>query len=206
MQTTVKERIKLFIDYKGLSVSKFEQTVGLSNGYIKNLKSQPREGVIGKILLKFPELNRVWLMTGEGDMIEGEKKETITGVPYYKDIPVSAGAAELATIPTNEIPEGSISINGISGKYAFPVVGCSMSPIILPGDIIVVDDLTNWDRIDPDKIYLIITKEDRMIKHLETDDTNNDILWCVSPNYKRFSIMKNEITRIYKVTFYGRLA
>lgn len=42
--------------------------------------------------------------------------------------------------------------------------------------------------------------------YLETDEVNDEILWCVSPNYKRFSIDKKDILKIYKVTFYGRLA
>ena len=31
----------------------------------------------------------------------------------------------------------------------------------------VVDELNQWDKIDPDKIYLIFTNDERMIKHLE---------------------------------------
>lgn len=66
---SVKERIVRFIEIKKISVNRFEKEVGLSNGYIKNLKSQPREAVIGKITQTFPELNRVWLLTGEGQML-----------------------------------------------------------------------------------------------------------------------------------------
>ena len=29
-----------------------------------------------KIVDKFPEINRVWLLTGEGEMLKGEKRET----------------------------------------------------------------------------------------------------------------------------------
>ncbi len=126
-------------------------------------------------------------------------------IPYYKEIPVSAGKAELMDIRTEENAVGLIKITGVSGQFAFPVVGCSMEPVIHAGDVIVVDELNQWEKIDPDKIYLIFTHDDRMIKHLETDEGNNEILWCVSPNYKRFSITKHEILKIYKVTFYGRL-
>ena len=135
----------------------------------------------------------------------GSSEQTISGIPYYKDIPVSAGQAELQDSASTEIVVGSINIGGVTGKYAFPVIGCSMEPVIHAGDIIVVDEVNRWDRIDPDKIYLIITRDDRMIKRLEIDDDDDGKLWCVSHNYKRFSINKEEIVRLYRVTFYGRL-
>lgn len=131
--------------------------------------------------------------------------ERPTGIPYFKEIPVSAGKAELMDVENEENAVGFINITGVSGKMAFPVIGCSMEPVIHAGDVVVVDELNQWDKIDPDKVYLIFTHDDRMIKHLETDEEDKEILWCVSPNYKRFSVSKSEILKIYKVTFYGRL-
>lgn len=155
--------------------------------------------------------NIKWLLTGEGEMLQGVPNKGVVptegnGVPFFKELPVSAGKAELMLIENAERAAGFINITGVSGMAAFPVIGCSMEPVIHAGDIVVVDDVDRWDRIDPDKIYLIFTHDDRMIKHLEMDENNNDILWCVSPNYKRFSIQKADICKIYRVTFYGRLA
>jgi hypothetical protein len=97
METTVKQRLIEFIEHKNLSKKKFEETVGLSNGYVNNLKSQPRDEIIKKILLSFPDLNRVWLLTGEGKMLTGvqevvplapgkveEYTTTKAGITYYK--------------------------------------------------------------------------------------------------------------------------
>ena len=69
MEDTVKQRLVQFIKYKRISQKKFEETIGVSNGYINNLKSTPRGLIIQKIILNFPELSRVWLLTGEGEMI-----------------------------------------------------------------------------------------------------------------------------------------
>jgi phage repressor protein C with HTH and peptisase S24 domain len=80
-----------------------------------------------------------------------------------------------------------------------------MKPEIYPGDIIGVSKIDRWEKVDPDKVYMIITHEERMLKHLRTDNERNDILWCISPNYKEFSIQKEDIKTIYKVVFVGRL-
>ena len=69
---SVKNRIIEFSMLKNISIHKFEMSIGVSNGYIKNLKAQPGEDIIRKILLKYPELNRVWLLTGEGEMLRAE--------------------------------------------------------------------------------------------------------------------------------------
>lgn len=203
----IKERIIYYAKTVGMPISQFEKHCGMSNGYIKNFKGNLSALKLEAILSAFPEINRTWLLTGEGDMLRSTIKTSETsGIPYFAEMPVSAGNAELQLVEGDESAVGFIHIAGVTGQYAFPVVGCSMEPIIHAGDIIVVDAVDCYELIDPDKIYMIITGDDRMIKHLETDESNPDILWCVSPNYRRFSIQKADVKRIFKVTFYGRLA
>lgn len=65
-------RIKIFIDYKGITLKQFERDLGFSNASISN--QYKNNGAIGsdkveKILQSFPELNPVWLMKGEGEML-----------------------------------------------------------------------------------------------------------------------------------------
>ena len=52
----VKERLIEFIKYKGLSLSKFEKYVGLSNGYVYNISKGIGSDKLQRILAKFPEL------------------------------------------------------------------------------------------------------------------------------------------------------
>lgn len=69
MENTVKERIMIFIGFKGLKPATFERLCGLSNGYLNQLKKEPSLSKIEKILETFPELNKEWLTTGEGPML-----------------------------------------------------------------------------------------------------------------------------------------
>lgn len=132
--------------------------------------------------------------------------EPIAGAtPFYEDMPVSAGEGELATALGSMKPTGWISMPGMPKSIgAFPVVGCSMEPDIKAGDFIAVAEVERWEAVDPEKVYMVITRDDRMIKHLAVDEENEDFLWCISPNYPRFKVYKSDILFIYRVTFHGR--
>jgi phage repressor protein C with HTH and peptisase S24 domain len=204
------DRFDKYMKVKGLNDNKITVQLGLSIGTLGKSRKEGRDlsdKVVEQILNFYTDLDRVWLLTGEGEMLRGavvQPSDSASGIPYYSEMPVSAGSADLQLMDGDERAVGYIRIAGVSGKCAFSVVGCSMEPVIHAGDIVVVDVLDRYELIDPDKIYMIVTADDRMIKHIETDESNPDILWCVSPNYRRFSILKTDIRQIFKVTFYGR--
>lgn len=66
----VKERINIFIEYKGIPIKKFEEKCGLSNGYISSMRKSFGEEKLNNVLKEFPELNREWLLYGEGEMLK----------------------------------------------------------------------------------------------------------------------------------------
>lgn len=84
MEQTVKERLIQFIKYKGLSQRKFEIEVGLSNGYINNIRNGIGSAVLQKLLCKFPDLSQNWLINGYGEMIKPEIELGEDGKPYIK--------------------------------------------------------------------------------------------------------------------------
>lgn len=68
----VLQRLKEFIDYKGISIAAFEKNIGMSNAsFGKSLKVGGTIGAdkIEKILSIYPELSAEWLMRGKGDML-----------------------------------------------------------------------------------------------------------------------------------------
>ena len=67
---TLKERIQVYCQYKGISVSQFERLAGLSNGYFKDGSKMPRPDKISKILSIFPDINRNWLLHEEEPMLK----------------------------------------------------------------------------------------------------------------------------------------
>lgn len=69
MEDSVKQRLMKFMSYREMSASRFERMCGLSNGYFNKLRNAPGLDKIDKMLRVFPELNREWVLTGEGSML-----------------------------------------------------------------------------------------------------------------------------------------
>lgn len=65
----VKERLKEFIKYKNYSVRRFETEIGLSHGYVNNIRVSIQPDKLISIALRFPDLNLNWLFTGNGKML-----------------------------------------------------------------------------------------------------------------------------------------
>lgn len=207
----VKDQIQKYLDYKGINNNELERSIGASRSYWRNTKSISAE-IVSEIVRVYSDLNIEWVFKNEGEMLNTSTPKyqlsdefTEGAIPYYDNLPVSAGQFDLATYRHEENPTGWIKIPGVSAKGLFPVVGCSMKPDINPGDVVGLSNIDRWEMVDPDKVYLIITRDDRMIKHLMIDEANKEILWCISPNYPKFSIRKDEIVYIYRITFHGKL-
>lgn len=69
---TTLQRIKQYIDYKGISVSQFEKSIGMSNGsFASQLKNRKTIGVdkLENILNQYQDLNPIWLLKGKGNML-----------------------------------------------------------------------------------------------------------------------------------------
>ena len=61
-----------------------EKIIGLSNGYVNNIKI-PSEEILQKINQQFPYLNFHWLFTGNCEMLLVENPKEIESSDIYKD-------------------------------------------------------------------------------------------------------------------------
>lgn len=64
-----KEKIKQFLDYKGISKNKFYVQTGLSVGFLDSGNSLGVDR-LRTIVNIYPDLNIEWIVTGEGSMIK----------------------------------------------------------------------------------------------------------------------------------------
>ena len=69
MENTTKQRLIEFLKSIEMRPSTFEKKCGFANGYLSALKDSPSSERIEIILKTFPQLSRVWLLAGEGPML-----------------------------------------------------------------------------------------------------------------------------------------
>lgn len=67
----ITERIKMYTEYKGITVNKFEVSSGIARGSLRYIKQSIGSEKLSGIIKAFPDLNISWLITGEGEMIKG---------------------------------------------------------------------------------------------------------------------------------------
>lgn len=75
----ILERIKEYIDHKGISISAFEKSIGMGNAsFGKSLKNNGAIGTdkLENILNIYSDINPAWLLTGKGNMLKQEDENS----------------------------------------------------------------------------------------------------------------------------------
>ena len=199
------------LEYSKLNGKSFSEKIGLirpqaiydiQNGKTQNISVS----MANKIISAFPEVNKSWLFTGDGEMlIRPEDKITEKrGIPFY-DINVTASIAE----SFNDIPEVSqylISYPPLNDCCAaFPVYGESMEPDFLAGEVVLVKEITNVDSMLWGEPYLVITNANcdnlRTIKNVYlSEDRCKFILRATNPRFSGDTIIdRNDVLKIFLI-------
>lgn len=201
MDRNIKKRVSAVLKYKQMNVNRASKFLDMPQ---RTLNRQINEDgnismeLVYAILSNFPEISAAWLISGEGSMIADECVIPEGAVPYYNDLPVSAGLKD-AFDPARENPTAYISLPTKIADFYFPVSGNSMEPEINDGDIVGVNKVSRNEGIVHGDVYMIVTNDARMIKRCYHDNNDPNLIWCVSPNYPSFPINKNDVCALFKV-------
>ena len=198
----IKDRVIAVLKAKGLNVNRASKVFGIPQ---RTMNRQVNEDgkiamdLMYAILDNFPEISPLWRVLGEGEMFrECDVTQECVSAPFFSDMPVSAGLRD-SFDPSMEKANGYISLPSQKANFYFPVSGTSMEPEVFSGDIVGVVRVGHYDKISPEAIYMIVTNENRMIKHCYIDENNPELLWCVSPNYPSFPINRADICAMFRV-------
>lgn len=208
MEVSVKQRLIQFIKYKGIGQGKFEKTVGLSNGYINQLRHSPSPQKIQMIIGAYPDLNQSWLLTGEGEMLNSVKIDSepqinfTKGVPYYNVDFI--GGFDIVLNDQTISPEYLIDFRKYNEATCWcNVTGHSMEPEITHGDIIALKKIEDKSFLPLGEVYAIVTTNGmRTIKRL--GPSNDPKCYTLvptnkSPEYGIQELPKDMIEHIFQV-------
>lgn len=149
-----KDKIRQFLDYKGISKNKFYTQTGLSVGFLDSGKSLGVDKM--RIIINtYPELNMDWLVMGRGPMIKEEQDIQTSSLTIAERFPLRTDRdVDIQSIPLYEmdataglvslfdtgqqIPVSHLAIPNLPPcDGALYVRGDSMYPLLKSGDIVL---------------------------------------------------------------------
>lgn len=194
------ERIREYLDYKGITKYKFCNDLGFSNKFLDNSSNMGTDKAC-KILHYYPEINSEWLLTGNGAMIKEDNtnivimnndRKTIDSLHVSQEIPLYdleavAGLRELFSSGKPQRVLDTIKIPNLPKcDGAISVTGDSMYPLLKSGDIILYKE-TEFDNIFFGEMYLLSVKlndweEYITVKYVQKSEQGDEFVKLVSQN------------------------
>lgn len=216
-ESTIKQRLVLYLKYKGIGQNKFERLAGLSNGYISNLKSSPSPEKLTMIFKVSDDLNRDWLLYGEGNMLKDENDTAeIVGVASkvmsdnavlvkFFDVNPSATFQEL----DESVSQGydTLEVVPIHGEriddtyVVFEIHGDSMVPTLLSHARILCKEIPEQRWQYAEGVVVISYRDKVVVKRIAVNDIlGNSMITLKSdnPDYGSEDVQLSDIHCIYK--------
>lgn len=218
----VKGRLYSYIEHKGITVRDFERGASLSNGYVSSIRKSIGANSLDKILEQYTDINRDWLLYGEGEMLVEDKKTMesnakmidtsivmVPMVPYGARAGSALGYADLfeeeknMQYPVFIKPGEKIEMT----SRVFHVEGDSMVQQFFDGDMVLAKYL------DPSyykdyrlnlrrhPYWVILTKDGVVVKNISEHNVADGTITChsINPAYEDFSIHLSEVFQLYYI-------
>lgn len=212
---TTNERLNQLIDNKKKSSeirnnAHFADLTGVQTGYLSEVLSGKRnltERFAHKIITAFPQIDKNWLLTGEGSMLKEENQDVDTfeqEEEYYTYLlPVSAEGGSLSGFADSvALRDCERIISPISGAdFAISVHGDSMAPEYPNGSKVIIKRVNERAFIEWGKAYVLDTCNGVVIKKLMPSSKGEEYVSCVSvnPDYPPFDVCLEDVYRVYRV-------
>lgn len=226
MPESIKERTIEFVKYKGFSMKTFEQRCNLSTGYVTSMRKGFGPEKLNNVLMAFPELNRDWLLYGEGEMLKetignGTSSSAIVSDKsfrtYFKEenvrmVPLlnidSVGGMHSSNEVGEYEPEFILDMlpfkGAIQGDVAIKETGDSMSPRIPSGAIMLLRRVMEWQEyFGYGHVFVLVLTDGRRITKRVTKCIENprEYVLCesINPAYPSEELPKKMIYSVWKV-------
>ena len=209
---TIKERVYEFCSEKGIKIRDFERACNLSNGYVSSMRTGFGHGKLNNVLSAYPDLNRDWLLYGEGDMLRSSVTVPTERPPRDNREMTDPntnelrrnyeGASDLKRLPlvTQKAVAGfgnadfAIREEDVKDYYVVPkfryhqvdfmieISGSSMYPKYNSGDVVACTILRDGSFIQWNKCHIVATREQGILCKRLMPGSSDDCLKMVSDN------------------------
>lgn len=212
MGKNLRERLEEFIAYKQMSVRRFENICEFSNGYVRTINRALSDDKLGKIMKEFPELNKTWLILGEGEMLSSHSVQEATPdgeLIKPEDMPIIP--AELAMAEELDVWEyflqhkDKIERKRYSAAFSkfdffYRVTSDALKPNIEKSDILLLRKLNGRKIVNGD-CYVIDTKHFGFILRIAYEDDEQGMIRLESTvsRYSSLKVGEDDIFALYSI-------
>ena len=203
----IKQRILQFADTLGISKRKFYELIGVSRGTLES-NTGITEDVLAKFIAAFPDVDVVWLTTGDGEIFRNKDikltNSDIVMIPVL-NLDARGGFGPNDVTDTTQATLRYIPFEknvARQGDIVLPVFGDSMSPQYPAGTLILIRAYEHWrDYIDYGNAFVVELDDDsRFIKIVNKASTvGRVLLHSVNPAYEDSEVPVSIIRRMYRV-------
>lgn len=217
---SVKERLKTYTKYIKITISDFEKSLGVANGYVNSISKSVGLDKVELILEKYPNLSIEWLLTGQGSMIRpdrevAEGKRSMMSMPKEDQERIATATPSGGGIPL--IPLDAMAGFGTGemqvleqeceryivpmfreAQFLIPVKGASMQPKYNSGDLVACKKLVLTDIFFQwNKVYVLDTAQGALIKRIcKGSDTEHIKLVSENEKYDPFELHLSQVNSV----------
>ncbi|MCH5334813.1 MAG: S24 family peptidase [Alistipes sp.] len=192
------ERLESVIRRSNMTVNGFAKHIGLLRGenlyQIKRGNNGISRDLAARIVKHFPDIDKLWLLTGEGTMIS-RGADAAGAVPFYRE-----DAESSITARDKLKPDSEIMVPGVECDFAMRVDSTAMAPSIPAGSIVLLKK-TDAESIIPGFEYVIVSRKivTLRIVRMCTDGKTLRLVAADSERFDDILLKKKDIDELYKV-------
>lgn len=193
------QRVEAVIKWANMTTNYFARYIGLARGenlyQIKRGNNGISLDVANRIVAKFPQVDKLWLLTGEGQMFSDVKLRGIQ-IPYYH-VEVEQSIAELERLEPDSYlvvpPAGDCDL-------AMNYTGHAMGHTIPSGTIVLLKAIDR-DAIIPGSECVIVGRKIVTLRTVRVVPDENKVRLVAGDreNYDDIVLDVSDITAVYKV-------
>lgn len=209
---TGSDVVNKLLEYSMMNPKKFSEKIGLlrpqaiydiQNGKTKNISPSMAD----KIISVFPEIDRGWLLTGEGEMLKDGVIANKAETPNVFTAPLLPLAAQGGTlndfVMSIKVAECERVVTPIRGvDFVMTVTGDSMAPDYPNGAQVLIKKVDERAFIEWGRVYVLDTCNGSVIKEVRKGD-DDDSVQCYSlnpdPKYQPFTVRFADVYGMYRV-------